>query len=317
MHGSTGSNTQKSNIPTENGDLASSDDDVTERPAKLRKLDSADEESMEEDFIDDGDVFLDDEKGELAEDDEDDDFYPSTRAAAAARTGTPSSGSGNGFSSTSLQDSRDRDDASVIETRKRRHRTTPEQLRILESAYRHERMPSLELREKLALQLTMTARRVQIWFQNKRAKDKRARVTVRLQSHKSSARQTASRDAQASPSLEYSSSPSPPAPNVTPPRSAVGASYVVPMRTPDGKVVFAAIAAPVVSQAASPGPVYSTAAPAVGYPSPMVVSGIPMAQPLAPPASAPGMVLMNQMSANQFSPMPMYGWPGLNPAVRL
>lgn len=59
--------------------------------------------------------------------------------------------------------------------KKKRHRTTPEQLRVLEETYEKEKMPNQELREKLAKKLGMTPRRVQIWFQNKRAKDKRLR----------------------------------------------------------------------------------------------------------------------------------------------
>jgi len=56
---------------------------------------------------------------------------------------------------------------------KKRQRTTPEQLRILEEVYTKEKMPNQSLRENLGKQLGMTSRRVQIWFQNKRAKEKR------------------------------------------------------------------------------------------------------------------------------------------------
>eukprot|EP01121_Diplochlamys_sp_Union-15-3_P007449 TRINITY_DN1892_c0_g1_i4.p1 TRINITY_DN1892_c0_g1~~TRINITY_DN1892_c0_g1_i4.p1 ORF type:complete len:246 (+),score=24.12 TRINITY_DN1892_c0_g1_i4:130-867(+) len=56
---------------------------------------------------------------------------------------------------------------------KRRCRTSPEQLKILESVYQGVITPNKELRERLAQRLNMTARRVQIWFQNKRAKEKR------------------------------------------------------------------------------------------------------------------------------------------------
>jgi len=56
---------------------------------------------------------------------------------------------------------------------KKRQRTSPEQLRILEDIYTREKMPNQSLRESLAKQLGMTSRRVQIWFQNKRAKEKR------------------------------------------------------------------------------------------------------------------------------------------------
>eukprot|EP01129_Flabellula_baltica_P013398 TRINITY_DN61_c0_g1_i2.p1 TRINITY_DN61_c0_g1~~TRINITY_DN61_c0_g1_i2.p1 ORF type:complete len:180 (-),score=48.30 TRINITY_DN61_c0_g1_i2:105-644(-) len=57
--------------------------------------------------------------------------------------------------------------------KKKRHRTTPEQLRVLESTFLVEKTPDIHLRKKLASQLDMTPRRVQVWFQNKRAKVKR------------------------------------------------------------------------------------------------------------------------------------------------
>lgn len=56
---------------------------------------------------------------------------------------------------------------------KRRHRTTAEQLRVLEATYATNKVPNQEVRRELAAQLSMTTRRVQIWFQNKRAKEKR------------------------------------------------------------------------------------------------------------------------------------------------
>jgi len=56
---------------------------------------------------------------------------------------------------------------------KKRQRTSPEQLEILERVYEQERLPGLDLRKELAQKLKMTPRRVQVWFQNKRAKEKR------------------------------------------------------------------------------------------------------------------------------------------------
>lgn len=63
-----------------------------------------------------------------------------------------------------------------LHTHKRRHRTSAEQLRILEMTYAGNKVPNQELRKDLALQLGMTTRRVQIWFQNKRAKEKRVKA---------------------------------------------------------------------------------------------------------------------------------------------
>uniref|UniRef100_A0A6B2LNZ6 Homeobox domain-containing protein n=1 Tax=Arcella intermedia TaxID=1963864 RepID=A0A6B2LNZ6_9EUKA len=56
---------------------------------------------------------------------------------------------------------------------KKRQRTTPEQLEVLEKVYEREKLPGLDLRKELAQKLSMTPRRVQVWFQNKRAKEKR------------------------------------------------------------------------------------------------------------------------------------------------
>ncbi|KAJ2474964.1 hypothetical protein IWW47_006595, partial [Coemansia sp. RSA 2052] len=55
---------------------------------------------------------------------------------------------------------------------KHRRRTTKEQLTLLEGTFEHTPKPSSELRKSLAGTLCMTAREVQIWFQNRRAKQK-------------------------------------------------------------------------------------------------------------------------------------------------
>jgi len=55
----------------------------------------------------------------------------------------------------------------------KRQRTTQDQLCVLETTYKTDTMPNLELLEQLAHDLIMTPRRVRIWFQNKRAKMKR------------------------------------------------------------------------------------------------------------------------------------------------
>lgn len=57
--------------------------------------------------------------------------------------------------------------------KKKRQRTTPEQLGVLEKYFLTDQMPSHQNRIELARKLGMSTRRVQIWFQNKRAKLKR------------------------------------------------------------------------------------------------------------------------------------------------
>nr|AUF42085.1 putative homeodomain protein [Volvariella volvacea] len=55
---------------------------------------------------------------------------------------------------------------------KHRRRTTSSQLKVLESVFKRDTKPNAALRGQLAAQLDMTARGVQIWFQNRRAKEK-------------------------------------------------------------------------------------------------------------------------------------------------
>lgn len=56
--------------------------------------------------------------------------------------------------------------------KKKRTRTTPEQLRILQKAFNSDPMPNSGTRVALAKKLGMNARAVQVWFQNRRAKAK-------------------------------------------------------------------------------------------------------------------------------------------------
>ncbi|KAF8622734.1 hypothetical protein AX15_006824 [Amanita polypyramis BW_CC] len=55
---------------------------------------------------------------------------------------------------------------------KHRKRTTSAQLRTLEGVFRRDTKPNAALRNKLAEELKMTPRGVQVWFQNRRAKEK-------------------------------------------------------------------------------------------------------------------------------------------------
>ena len=58
--------------------------------------------------------------------------------------------------------------------RRKRQRSSPSQLGILEEHFLLNPTPSHAVRVELALRLNMTPRRIQIWFQNKRAKVRRA-----------------------------------------------------------------------------------------------------------------------------------------------
>lgn len=62
-------------------------------------------------------------------------------------------------------------DEDLSRTRKRT-RATPEQLAILEKSFNVNPSPNSRVREQLSLQLGMTERSIQIWFQNRRAKVK-------------------------------------------------------------------------------------------------------------------------------------------------
>ncbi|TFK23925.1 hypothetical protein FA15DRAFT_705004 [Coprinopsis marcescibilis] len=64
---------------------------------------------------------------------------------------------------------------------KHRKRTTTAQLKVLETVFRRDTKPNAALRNELAQQLDMTARGVQVWFQNRRAKEKSK--SAKVQSH--------------------------------------------------------------------------------------------------------------------------------------
>ncbi|PIA15859.1 homeobox, partial [Coemansia reversa NRRL 1564] len=55
---------------------------------------------------------------------------------------------------------------------RKRARATSEQVSVLESVFAVNRSPASRLREDLAARLGMAPRQVQVWFQNRRAKEK-------------------------------------------------------------------------------------------------------------------------------------------------
>ncbi|CED82814.1 homeobox-domain containing protein [Phaffia rhodozyma] len=64
-------------------------------------------------------------------------------------------------------------DPSSSGKRKRRRRTSPAELAVLEGHFLRNPLPSSAEREAIALEVQMTARHVQIWFQNKRQTEKK------------------------------------------------------------------------------------------------------------------------------------------------
>lgn len=84
-------------------------------------------------------------------------------------------GSYAGESSGENDDDDDDDEAEdgLIPPIRSRKRFTIEQSRVLEDAYKEHGHPSRDFKEKIAKKFSTSPRRIQIWFQNRRAKDKR------------------------------------------------------------------------------------------------------------------------------------------------
>ncbi|KAI8915695.1 hypothetical protein EDD86DRAFT_196649 [Gorgonomyces haynaldii] len=70
--------------------------------------------------------------------------------------------------------------------KKKRRRTTEDQLRILNQFFSHTPLPNAQQREELAISTGMTPRSVQVWFQNKRQTMKKQQSKEGLQTHNES-----------------------------------------------------------------------------------------------------------------------------------
>ncbi|KAF7315533.1 hypothetical protein MIND_00068600 [Mycena indigotica] len=94
---------------------------------------------------------------------------------------------------------------------KHRKRTTSAQLKVLEGIFKRDTKPNAALRTELASQLNMTARGVQVWFQNRRAKEKNkaAKALKKDASSPSEDGEPCDSPSEAVPSLSSSLSPSP------------------------------------------------------------------------------------------------------------
>lgn len=84
---------------------------------------------------------------------------------------------------------------------KHRRRTTTEQYRALETAFRGDTRPSLEVRRRLATELGMSNRAVQVWFQNRRAKLRAKEQTLSEQQGKGAGDEEELRKAVSCPEL--------------------------------------------------------------------------------------------------------------------
>jgi len=69
------------------------------------------------------------------------------------------------------------------ESKRKRKNLTKEQLEILEAVYARDKYPHIEERLKLERPTKLTEDRIQVWFQNRRAKDRKKIEAEKLQQY--------------------------------------------------------------------------------------------------------------------------------------
>ncbi|KAJ2628960.1 hypothetical protein H4R22_003596 [Coemansia sp. RSA 1290] len=150
-------------------------------------------------------------------------------------TATSQPGSGRQGSSNATSGSQ-RASSGSAETTRRRTRTTltPYQLRVLFRVWERTQYPSSDLRFRLATNLMMTPRNVQIWFQNQRQKTKE-RAEMRRRTHSPSAQTSMQRQQPRPahlPQLALPASGGYAAPVISPPESPFRYSHGPPPPPP-------------------------------------------------------------------------------------